>query len=99
MDSVSLDEPQSAATFIMRGYAMSETGVRAEATLLYRVLQKYRGDDAVLRRQLRKEYGVTFDHMATALRRQEMPTFDEISREQTDAALSRCVTWAVLRRS
>ncbi|KAJ6544177.1 hypothetical protein B0H19DRAFT_1169839 [Mycena capillaripes] len=90
MDGVSLDEPHSAVTFIvMRGYAMSGTGPRAEAALMYvyRVLQKYRGDDAVLRRQLRKEYGVTFDNMAAALRRKVMPTFDEVSRAQTDTAL------------
>ncbi|KAJ6579531.1 hypothetical protein DFH09DRAFT_913207 [Mycena vulgaris] len=88
---ISLDEPQAAATFIiMRGYAMSSGGARAEAALLYvyRVLQKYRGDDAVLRAQLRKEYGATFDNMAAALRRKEHPTFDEVSREEMGAALT-----------
>ncbi|KAJ7663034.1 hypothetical protein B0H17DRAFT_310922 [Mycena rosella] len=88
---ISLDEPQGAATFvIMRGHAMSSGGARAEAALLYvyRVLQKFRGDDAVLRTQLRKEYGETFDNMAAALRRKEQPTFDEVSREEMDAALS-----------
>ncbi|KAJ7123154.1 hypothetical protein C8R44DRAFT_161851 [Mycena epipterygia] len=91
MNGVSLDEPQGAATFtIMRGYAMSSGGARAEAALLYvyRVLQKYGGDDAVLRGQLRKEYGVTFDNMAAALRRKEQPSFDEVSREEMDAALN-----------
>ncbi|KAJ7755217.1 hypothetical protein B0H16DRAFT_1315834 [Mycena metata] len=90
MDGISLDEPQSAALFIiMRGYAMSSAGARAEAALLYiyRVLQKFRGDDALLRAQLRKEYGKTFDNMAAALRRQETPTYDKVSREQMDTAL------------
>ncbi|KAJ7130804.1 hypothetical protein C8R43DRAFT_662875 [Mycena crocata] len=88
---ISLDEPQGAATFIiMRGYAMSSSGARAEAALLYlyRVLQKQRviGDNK-LRAQLRKEYGATFDNMAAALRRKEHPTFDEVPREEMDAAL------------
>ncbi|KAJ7499659.1 hypothetical protein FB451DRAFT_1073901 [Mycena latifolia] len=93
--AISLDEPQGAATFIiMRGYAMSSAGPRAEAALLYvyRVLQKYRGDDAVLRGQLRKEYGTTFDNMAAALRRKEQPTFDEVSREEMDATLSQLLS-------
>ncbi|KAJ7476989.1 hypothetical protein B0H11DRAFT_1306568 [Mycena galericulata] len=91
ISGISLDEPQGAATFvIMRGYAMSSAGPRAEAALLYmyRVLQKYGGDDAVLRGQLRKEYGTTFDNMAAALRRKEQPTFDKVSRAEMDAALS-----------
>ncbi|KAJ7174409.1 hypothetical protein C8R46DRAFT_1347583 [Mycena filopes] len=91
MDGISLDEPQSAALFIiMRSYAMSSAGPRAEAALLYvyRVLQRFGGDDAVLRTQLRKEYGKTFDNMAAALRRKETPTYDQVSREQMDTALS-----------
>ncbi|KAJ7745420.1 hypothetical protein DFH07DRAFT_963312 [Mycena maculata] len=80
----------SAGTFIiMRNCATSNSGPRADATLLYvyRVLQKYGGDDAGLRAQLRQENGSTFDNMAAALRSKEQPTFEEVSRKQMDVAL------------
>ncbi|KAF7331009.1 hypothetical protein MVEN_02441200 [Mycena venus] len=91
MDGVSLDEGPSAATFaVMRSRAMSSAGPIAEAALryVYVVLQKHRIDDEVLRRQLRKEYGATFDRMFAALQHGRMPTFDEVSRQEIDIALS-----------
>ncbi|KAJ6607916.1 hypothetical protein B0H10DRAFT_1816854 [Mycena sp. CBHHK59/15] len=90
INGISLDEPQGAATFvIMRSRAMASGGPRAEAALLYvyRVLQNYGGDDAVLRGQLRKEYGETFDRMLATLRKGAPPSYDEVPREEIDAVL------------
>ncbi|KAJ7618399.1 hypothetical protein FB45DRAFT_931555 [Roridomyces roridus] len=91
-DAITLDHAHSAATFmIMRGYAMSSSGPRAEAALLYvyRVLQKAHSTEDVLRKQLRREYGVSFDNVLAALARGEKQVFKgDVTRGEIDDALS-----------
>ncbi|KAJ7638171.1 hypothetical protein FB45DRAFT_396869 [Roridomyces roridus] len=90
-----LHTPDSASIFmVMRGYAMSSTGPRAEAALLYvyRLLQKRSVatvNEKLLQNQLRREYGATFDSVLAALGRGEPTVFEgEVSREDIEKALS-----------
>ncbi|KAJ7638165.1 hypothetical protein FB45DRAFT_1022973 [Roridomyces roridus] len=78
---------------VMRGYAMSSTGPRAEAALLYvyRVLQDpdRNVNEKLLQNQLRREYGATFDNVLVALGRGKSPAFEgQVSREDIEKALS-----------
>ncbi|KAJ7618393.1 hypothetical protein FB45DRAFT_840170 [Roridomyces roridus] len=96
-----LRNPHSAASFmVMREYAMSSVGPRAEAGLLYvyRSLQTWISThgvvtEEVLRNQLRREYGATFDNVLVALERGERPMLEEtVSREEIDKVLGHLKT-------
>jgi hypothetical protein len=90
LDGISLDEPRSAAIFIiMRNRAMCSGDISA-LFYLYRVLQKYEisvGGEQVLQAQLKKEYGQPFQRLIEALESGTPPTPPEASTQDVDTAI------------
>jgi hypothetical protein len=90
LEGISLDEPRGAAIFmIMRNRAMC-SGNESALFYVYRVLQTYEalaGGEKVMRAQLKKEYGQSFERLLKALRNGTSPVPPEVSTQDVDAAL------------